>query len=183
MTATPDRYDVTRETGYKTPGRRLNNWTATTDPTATDDESAHYEPGSRWINTSTGFVWTCTDATASAAVWKTNTLLHEELTDVAADQHHARYTDAEAVAAVAATAPWTTWYAAPGSSPPTANETGDLWLDTDDGTVYEWDGSSWVDTGADLTGPAGADGNVWYDGAGTPVGGTGADDDYYLESS
>lgn len=72
----------------------------------------------------------------------------------------------------------TSWSVGP--SPPTAERVGDLWLDSDDGSVYRWNGALW-DLTADLTGPAGTDGATWFDGAGTPTAGLGNDDDYYLE--
>lgn len=50
-------------------GARRNNYSATTDPTTTDDSASGYAVGSIWVNTSGGKVWTCTDPTASAAVW------------------------------------------------------------------------------------------------------------------
>ena len=48
-----------------------HNFTATTDPTATDNDSAGYSIGSIWINTSTKTIFQCTgtDATTGAAVW------------------------------------------------------------------------------------------------------------------
>lgn len=47
-----------------------HNYTATVAPTATDDTNAGYEKGSDWINTVSGIVYKCVDATASSAVWK-----------------------------------------------------------------------------------------------------------------
>lgn len=47
-----------------------NNTTATTDPAVTDDSLLGYKPGSVWVNTSTPAVYTLTDSTAGAAVWK-----------------------------------------------------------------------------------------------------------------
>lgn len=46
----------------------LNN-TTTTNPTVNDDESLGYAVDSKWFNSSTGILWTCTDATDTAAVW------------------------------------------------------------------------------------------------------------------
>ena len=43
----------------------------TTDPGATDDDAAGYAAGSRWINTTAGRVFVCTDPQAGAAVWHT----------------------------------------------------------------------------------------------------------------
>lgn len=59
--------------------KRQNNLTATTDPTADDDETAGYEPLSRWINTSTAEIWLCVDATTGAANWQKASLTLDEL--------------------------------------------------------------------------------------------------------
>ena len=50
-----------------------NNFTATVDPTATDDSAAGYETGSRWINTTSDAAFVCVDDTATAAVWTSTT--------------------------------------------------------------------------------------------------------------
>lgn len=47
----------------------LNNYTATTNPGAGVDSGSGYSVGSRWINTSTGAIYTCTSAASNAAVW------------------------------------------------------------------------------------------------------------------
>jgi len=47
----------------------LHNLTAATDPGVSDDGIAGYSVGSHWINTATGSVFICTDATNGAAVW------------------------------------------------------------------------------------------------------------------
>lgn len=47
---------------------RLNT-TATTDPTAGDDSADSFLKGSMWLNTSSGIVWQCIDATVGAAIW------------------------------------------------------------------------------------------------------------------
>ena len=49
----------------------LDNTTATTDPTSTDDVSEGYSVLSRWVNTTSDTVWICADATEGAAVWNT----------------------------------------------------------------------------------------------------------------
>ena len=49
--------------------RTVDNIRATADPTTTDDSSAGYHVGSLWYRPATGEMWTCTDATATAAVW------------------------------------------------------------------------------------------------------------------
>jgi hypothetical protein len=94
MVATSDRHDITFADDSKTPGRRLNNWTATVAPTVTDDEDAHYEVGSRWVVASEEEVWTCVDASAGAAVWVLpagggggGTDIHGELEELLDDDH------------------------------------------------------------------------------------------------
>lgn len=47
----------------------LNNYTATTAPTATDDSDSGYTVGSRWINTTSDLTYVCVDDTASSAIW------------------------------------------------------------------------------------------------------------------
>ncbi|MEX2475071.1 hypothetical protein, partial [Marinobacter sp.] len=56
-----------------------HNLTATTDPTANDDETLGYGPTSRWINTATGEFWLCLSAGAAAASWQQATLTVDEL--------------------------------------------------------------------------------------------------------
>jgi hypothetical protein len=51
----------------------LSNYTATADPTATDDDGDGYEVGSRWVNTSSGEEFVCVDASTGAAVWTSTT--------------------------------------------------------------------------------------------------------------
>ena len=73
-----DTIDVTRDPAKTTPGRRLNNWSAVTDPGATNDEDdgpgqpgshSGYERGSRWLNTVTYVMWSCVDSSVGAAIW------------------------------------------------------------------------------------------------------------------
>jgi hypothetical protein len=64
-----DDYDITIATGYQTPGRRRNNFTATSAPTTGDDSGDFYEVGSRWVDTTTDTVYTLMDSTLGAAVW------------------------------------------------------------------------------------------------------------------
>ena len=47
-----------------------NNYEAVLAPTVNDDEGEDYSIGSMWIDTATNTVYTCTDATETAAVWK-----------------------------------------------------------------------------------------------------------------
>ena len=49
-------------------GHKFND-AATTPPSVTDDSTAGYSVGSKWINTTTDLVYTCTDASAGAANW------------------------------------------------------------------------------------------------------------------
>jgi len=51
------------------PSTTTNNLAAATAPTVTADRSAGYSAGSRWLNTTTGRGYICTDATTGAAVW------------------------------------------------------------------------------------------------------------------
>lgn len=52
-----------------------DNFAATTAPVATSDTAAGYAVGSRWLDTTTGVLWTCTDATANAAIWRSAIML------------------------------------------------------------------------------------------------------------
>lgn len=63
-------YDVLASTSVATPDGRGHNWTATTDPGATDDHDDGYRPGSLWRNTTTGVLWMCLVDTAAAASWQ-----------------------------------------------------------------------------------------------------------------
>lgn len=47
----------------------LNNFVATTDPTANDDSDDGYSVGSLWVNTTNDTAWICADASSGAAVW------------------------------------------------------------------------------------------------------------------
>lgn len=59
--------------------KRKHNLTATTDPTVDDDSSAGYEPLSKWVNVTTGEIYTCIAATLGAANWQSITLTIDEL--------------------------------------------------------------------------------------------------------
>jgi hypothetical protein len=50
--------------------KQQSNLAATADPVATDDAAAGYAVGSTWVNVTTDESFTCVDATATAAVWK-----------------------------------------------------------------------------------------------------------------
>jgi hypothetical protein len=51
----------------------LSTWNQTASPTASDDQTQNYYPGSFWLNisggTNTGQLYMCTDSTTGAAVW------------------------------------------------------------------------------------------------------------------
>jgi hypothetical protein len=49
---------------------RKNNDVATTDPAVGNDSSQNYEPGSRWLNTTSGELYVCMSNATGAAVWK-----------------------------------------------------------------------------------------------------------------
>ena len=55
--------------GYSDMTPPLGNFIATTDPTVNDDDSAGYAIGSQWVNTSSGTIYLCVDATTGAAQW------------------------------------------------------------------------------------------------------------------
>lgn len=62
---------------------RLNNVSATTDPTANDDETEGYEPLSTWINTVSGEIFIAITVAEGAANWQQGTLTIDELGNVA----------------------------------------------------------------------------------------------------
>ena len=47
----------------------LNNFTSTRAPNASDDAVQGYAPGSRWLDTSTGTLYDCVDASNGSAQW------------------------------------------------------------------------------------------------------------------
>lgn len=51
-----------------------NNFSATSPPDVTDDSSAGYEVGSRWVDVSNNESYICVDATTGAAVWSATTV-------------------------------------------------------------------------------------------------------------
>jgi hypothetical protein len=50
-----------------------NNFNASADPTAKNDESLGFQAGSRWINTTTGVEYVCINPGAGKALWKKTT--------------------------------------------------------------------------------------------------------------
>ena len=65
------------------------NLAATTAPAVTDDSSAGYSIGSRWIDTVAKREYVCVDATASAAVWSSGSGVtdHTLLTNIGTNTH------------------------------------------------------------------------------------------------
>ena len=57
----------------------LNNFSATTDPTASDDSTEGYGQNSKWYNTVDEEAYLCVDASVGAAVWIKMTLTVDEL--------------------------------------------------------------------------------------------------------
>lgn len=57
-------------TGIAGPPQFLNNFSASTFPTVTDDSSKGYSKGSEWILSSGENIWVCTDDTIGNAVWE-----------------------------------------------------------------------------------------------------------------
>jgi hypothetical protein len=71
---------VMRKTAERTYGLiKLN--TAASDPGVGDDSDDGYSTFSEWLNSTTGEVFKCTDASVGAAVWKSQTLLQGGLPD------------------------------------------------------------------------------------------------------
>lgn len=58
-----------RKTGSEAYIAIKTNFSAVSDPGSSDDSSAGYDIGSIWVNTTTGEVFQCIDATAAAAIW------------------------------------------------------------------------------------------------------------------
>ena len=56
--------------GTPDPDSALNNLTATTDPTITDDINAGYSKASVWINTATETIFILVDSSSGSAVWR-----------------------------------------------------------------------------------------------------------------
>jgi hypothetical protein len=59
--------------------RLLNNLSATTDPSVSNDSSEGYAVLSRWVNVSTGEVWLCVGNSVGSANWQTATLSISDL--------------------------------------------------------------------------------------------------------
>ena len=82
-----DVFDVTRHETLQTPGRRRNKWNAVVAPTVTDDETKSYQRGSRWLMPATGQIFTCSDASAGAAIWRPGVTDHGDLLGLTDDDH------------------------------------------------------------------------------------------------
>lgn len=59
--------------------KRKDNLTATTNPAASDDQVQGYSVLSRWVNTASGELWLCLNASTGAADWQQATLTLDEL--------------------------------------------------------------------------------------------------------
>lgn len=46
------------------------SFSGSSDPTVSNDVTAGFREGMRWLNTSTGYLWVCISSAAGAAVWK-----------------------------------------------------------------------------------------------------------------
>lgn len=64
-----DAFDLTTDGTSYTPGRRKNNFAASSAPAVTDDTDADYEVGSVWVDTTADVAYICVDSTSGAAVW------------------------------------------------------------------------------------------------------------------
>jgi hypothetical protein len=60
---------VNSTVGWATQNLPVSNLSAVTNPGSSNDNTQGYGIGSLWINTNTNTVYTCTNATTSAAVW------------------------------------------------------------------------------------------------------------------
>lgn len=56
-----------------------NNWTATVDPTVTNDQNQGWTKGSQWYNTVSSEIFVCASNTVGAAVWIKTTLTIDEI--------------------------------------------------------------------------------------------------------
>lgn len=54
------------------PNIRKNNYSATVDPAASNDDTENYEVGSLWINTTSDTLFYCADNSTGAAVWQSS---------------------------------------------------------------------------------------------------------------
>jgi hypothetical protein len=111
-----------------------NNFTATTNPTTSDDNTLGYTPGSQWYNTSNSNIYSLVDATTNAAIWvQTNNLggLTIPLTQLAAGG-----------ASTGQSLLFNGTHWAPGS--PAINLSQLLQSGASSGQVPVWNGSNWV---------------------------------------
>lgn len=132
-----------------------HNFSATADPTATDDSAAGYGEGSVWIDVTNDKSWVCVDDTATAAVWQqtggtgAGTTDHGALSGLSDDDHPQYVKDSEFTGddiALLGTGAGTfeAWKhnfaasAAPGSTDDSASGygVGSIWIDTTGDKVY-----------------------------------------------
>lgn len=70
------KYWAEQAAAYSPPN---NNWTATVDPTVTNDQSQGWTKGSQWYNSVSQEIFVCADNTIGAAVWIKTTLTIDEI--------------------------------------------------------------------------------------------------------
>ncbi len=74
IVSTSNPHSVTKaQVGLSQVQNIKSNFSATTNPTSTDDSGSGYAIGSYWINTSGDMAYICADASVGAAVWKETT--------------------------------------------------------------------------------------------------------------
>jgi hypothetical protein len=140
-----------------------NTWYSASNPTVNDDVSIGVRAGHVWVNETSDRSYVCSDDTDGAAVWVSVAKTFSQTTtptdaldgdlwfDTDDGNHPYRYNGSSwvsqrdgTIATASATADGKNTIFAQNSAP-TANETNDLWVDTNDSDkVYIWNGSSWV---------------------------------------
>ena len=78
----------------------INNYSATTNPGASNDTTQGYQVGSVWINVSSGAIFTCIVATAAAAVWDSGGVIAPSQATPTAKTVSATLTAAELLAGI-----------------------------------------------------------------------------------
>lgn len=86
----------------------------------------------------------------------------------------------------------TTWYFGKGAPIIATAASGDIYLDESSGNLFQYSGTSWTQTTANIIGPQGIQGptgsqgtrgSQWFTGSGTPVISSALNDDMYLDTS
>lgn len=111
-----------------------NNFIATTNPSTANDNTQGYSAGSQWYNTSNGNIYSCVNATTSAAIWvQTNNLGSLSIPLTALQQGSA--TTGQSVV-------WNGTVWAPGAPSILLNQI--LQSSALNGQVPIWNGSTWI---------------------------------------